>query len=503
MNPESGHFMKQHSSVDRHVWVSRHKMQAVALLVIWFLSLLVTTTDSQARGLTSEWSPPINFSRAGDLISNTPVLLCDANQNTHMFWVERTDEQAYIYYSSDASGNWREPIDILVAPRVNLLDAAITPSLQAHLVWATGNGGALVYTNAPLAEAGDPRSWSSPRTLVSDINAMSDVYGGGNTLFADSNGMLHLVYSQPNDAERFSNSLYYIRSENGGTTWSDPTLITTLVAPETSSMSGNIAVDNTGRLHVAWDVRSDQYGSFSQLGYVRSMDSGKTWGHAFDLAIGSPPFGAAMAAVFAFGDNEVHLTWDIPDRLHRWSTDGGETWSGPIPIMSLGAAYGGFNKLAKDSAGTLHVIAAVGNGVYHASWNGTWNPAQAIELRESDPHGQQFVICKGNQLHVAYYDRTGENEIWYSTKPTNAPEIARTAIKASEASPISIPTVKEPSPKTLVLAATQPPDNAEQKTQHPSSSPRPKVFAPMIVGVVPSALLVIGVMVARLAQRRR
>ena len=79
------------------------------------------------------------------------------------------------------------------------------------------------------------------------------------------------------DPDRFSNSLYYIRSEDGGDSWSAPSLVLSVSAPEPSSMSGNIAVDETGRVHVAWDVRSDQYASFSRLGYIRSTDSGETW----------------------------------------------------------------------------------------------------------------------------------------------------------------------------------------------------------------------------------
>ena len=98
-----------------------------------------------------------------------------------------------------------------------------------------------------------------------------------------------------------------------------------------------------------------------------------------------------------------------------------------MTIIELGAAFGGINQLAKDSAGVLHAITAVGDGVFHSIWkNGAWGPGEALDKRFIDPHGQQLVVCQGNRLHVAYYDRTGENEIWYASKTTDAAEIART-----------------------------------------------------------------------------
>ena len=129
--------------------------QAIGLILVVLLLLTWTTASLGAQGEITGWTAPINFSNAGRTALNILALSSDPKQNTHMFWVERTDQQAYIYYSSDASGSWQEPIEISGAPRVDLLDAAIAPDLRAHLVWVAGNGGELLYTSAPLAEAHD------------------------------------------------------------------------------------------------------------------------------------------------------------------------------------------------------------------------------------------------------------------------------------------------------------------------------------------------------------
>lgn len=98
-------------------------------------------------------------------------------------------------------------------------------------------------------------------------------------------------------------------------------------------------------------------------------------------------------------------------------------------IMPLGAAFGGFNQLAWDNAGNLHVVSAEGSGVFHAIWGGSaWNVQETIEARHLDPHQQQLEVCEGNRLHVVYADRLGGNEIWYSSRKIDATHLASLTI---------------------------------------------------------------------------
>lgn len=487
--------------------------QRASRVVVWrfsisFVAMLLTSLSSTvslwAQNNISQWSPPVNFSNVADLVSYAPVLLCDDKQNTHMFWAERGDTEAFIYYSTDASGSWSQPIDIIASQRVDLLHVAITPDERVHLIWVIGNFGDLVYTSAPLAEARDTRKWAVPRALDSDVNVLSNVYSGSNMLFADSAGNLHLVYSRPNDSNGISNSLYYRRSPDGGDTWSSPSQIVTIVAPEPSSMTGNVSVDGAGRVHVVWEVRSYEYQSFSQLGYFRSVDGGATWEGGMELATGSRPFGVAMAAVYTFDRDEVHLTWDVPARLHRWSNDGGQTWSSTSQIIDLGAAYGGHNKLAKDSAGILHAVAAVGAGVYHTAWrDGSWEPGEAIDTRSFDPHGQQLVVCQGNRLHVAYYDRTAENEIWYSSRTVDAPERVRQAIPAPKLVPAPLPLESAGYTATVDATAATPSLGTSSLQDARPSPVNSWELVGTTVGMGASGILVLGVVVVRLLRRRR
>jgi len=146
-------------------------------------------------------------------------------------------------------------------------------------------------------------------------------------------------------------------------------------------------------LHVTYIVRSFTYGDYSELGYTRSLDSGSTWEKPLILAQSTTAPGVDQIASFVFGNDEIHLTYDTPERMHQWSEDGGTTWHAPEEIVNgvnLGAAFGGENKLVKDSAGVLHVVYAWAEGVYHATWNGpggvTQSPLIYVNLIHTGKH---------------------------------------------------------------------------------------------------------------------
>jgi hypothetical protein len=112
--------------------------------------------------------------------------------------------------------------------------------------------------------------------------------------------------------------------------------------------------------------------------------------------------------------------------MHRWSNDGGSTWSEPDQVMRLGAAFGGPNALTQDSSGAIYIVTAINEGVYSARWDGSmWGPPERIEDRDIDPHGQEIAICQGNKLQVIYDDRNDSQNIWYSSRTVDAPRLDR------------------------------------------------------------------------------
>lgn len=458
---------------------------ASALILTAVLPFLFVSGPSWAQTVAGEWSPPVNFSEVPDLTSDSPVLLCDPNQNVHLLWMERDDQNSFIYYRTDASGSWSIHTDILALPLTTYLDAAITPDGFLHVVWVTTVNPILYYTRVPLALAGDVRQWPEPVVLAVNVEHGGNVFAGSGMITSDELGNLYAVYGRPGDSEGLTHTLLFIRSDDGGETWSEPSPILSLSTPEQSDVYASLALDQAGRMHVGWTVRSYEYGAYSSLGYTRSTDGGKTWHSQEEIASANTAPGVAMMGVFAFGDDEVHLTWDEPERLHRWSHDGGETWSAPELIMATGAAFGGYNQLAKDSAGMLHDLSAVGDGVFHVAWGGSsWGAPETIDGRAFDPHGQQLVVCQGNQLHVVYHDRTLEHELWYSTKSLGTPHKARRPIPAPAGQTDALPSTVPLEPEVTPAATRTPVPHTEATVSTSSGQDVPAAGNPAIPLVV-------------------
>jgi hypothetical protein len=216
--------------------------------------------------------------------------------------------------------------------------------------------------------------------------------------------------------------------------------------------------------------------------------------------------GVDVPRVFAFGPDEIHVTWSEPARRHIRSVDGGKTWSPPVTIVELGAAFGGFNQLAQDERNALHAITAVGDGLYYSRDAGNgWGPAEPLDRRPFDPHGQQLVLCQGNRLHVAYYDRTGENEIWYASRMIDAPARERRPVPTAM-------TVAQPSPSALRHAnarkTSAAPTSAVSRTgaaviTTPPVAASANPFAPALTGAAASAAVVLLVVAAARARQNR
>jgi hypothetical protein len=464
--------------------------------------LLVALTSGVvgAQSGAAEWSVPIDVTQPSRNQHGVfPKLLCDRFNNTHLIFgsLPSIDTPSEIYYRTDASGVWSAPIDVLAVPeRVAIrFDAVISPKSDTlHLIWLNQwINGALRYSQVPLAQAADPRAWSPPVTLASQISNANNT--GNATLAIDNDGVIHLVYGTYDETGR-QLAVQHMKTTDDGQSWSEPVTLYSTEASQPSDIGARVAVDGRGRLHVAITTRTQEYGLASELGYVQSSDGGQTWSQYQLISDVATSFqGLSTLAVYTFGDDEVHLTWHDPRRLHQWSYDGGQTWQGPVQMIELGAAFGGPNALAKDSAGVLHMVTATGDGVFTASFDGQqWGIPERIDSRPIDPHGQELVVCQGNQLHVAYYDRTGNGSVWYSTRRINTPHLDRQPIP---------PPVAPPSPQLITPIGIS---TEETLTPHPneivalSQAPifdQTQSFVPIIVVSVSVFVFVGAVIVLR------
>ncbi len=479
------------------------------LTSLTFVMIVVVLAPSVAfADPIGQWSEPIALGlppESPDASDKFGVELCDEYQNLHVLWGHTDSAGSVLYHQSRSNDQLSDPVDVLVAPQGEMLRLSAGISTQTetvHLIWQSRSiAGDVYYSNVSLARAAQSGAWAKPSLLTTAVD--------GAAILVDEEGILHYVYGI-SDADGKSNAVYYSRSSDDGLTWSEPTTAYSVFSAEPSTISGGIAVDVQGRIHIGVTIRTQEYGIYSEVGYVRSEDGGLTWS-AYRLveANGSTFQGVSTLIPYAFGNDEIYLTWHDPKRMYMMSPDGGRTWNDPIEITPLAAAFGGPNQLVKDSAGVMYVILAEGGGVHSAEWNGVrWGRVSTIDNRSFDPHGQNIVACQGNILNVVYYDRTGDQRVWYSSMATSGPHMeSRPIPQSTEATGGSVSEGSATAPRAETDGGDSPSDSTDSpavqiSTLAPKNVPS-SATAGVVVGVVPVLVLIVLVIAVVARSRRR
>lgn len=478
-------------------------MKKVVFQLLIFTALLLPVpfqvSSLVVLAQAGQWAPPLNLFETEGRASEAEVV-ADSAGTVHVFWAygapgaEESGNTQAIYYARKDQTGWSTPLDILVSPggrEARFHSVTIDKAGFLHIVWS--GGAALYYSRAYAPEAGSATAWTAPLTLASGTLIAEPA------IAVDENGNLYAVWTQG-----FA-GLMFAYSQNGGQRWSTPQVIYRAAQDNELARWGRIAVDQRGRLHVAltYTVRNpantQERSDPNYLYYLRSDDGGVTWSEPF-LVAPEADFGEINVATFE--TDIVHLVWNgragRHGRYHRWSQDGGQSWSSVVEILApspenpIGTGgLTGFPTLATDSTGTLHLVSATGRGQYYFSWTaagwtapllissgvvggGVTNTTESIEQ-------PSLAIGEGNQLHVVFHD--GFERIWYTTAATAAPHQPAISLPTPDmaatlaASPLPTATVaQEPTPV---------PVRALESTPASTGSP----FSPLLVGLLPTLLL--------------
>ena len=423
---------------NRHMQQYSKPKQAVvlAILAVLICSWMATV---QAQPGTGSWSEPMNLSQTPET-SRYPVAIADREGNLHVFWVD--DLQDVIYHRRLSGTSWSYPADILTSPdgtRPRIPMAAVDADDNLHLTWAGGDTLAeLYYSRAAAGDAGSARAWSAPVSLAHGMRGAADV-------LVDRDGVLHVTYAE----DAAAGNLYHLYSQDGGSNWSSPVRVSNVVRDSEAAGGGRLAVDGRNRLHVAWGEGPwGLPGPPLRVLYARSSDGGRTWSEPLEVDSRDkyeydPIFGPQWISVASAGEDNVYLTWHGAGAAHRvflWSSDGGQTWSDTIHIFpGVPGAIGGWNDMAVDSAGVVHIISSRSDGIVYRAWDGQeWTEPESFDNRKNDFHYQRLAISGGNRLHAVYADPSRTGEIWYATRLTSAPALlpgpmptARSAVAAT------------------------------------------------------------------------
>ena len=290
------------------------------------------TTWSAVRRLT--WT-------AGD--SWHPDVAIDSSSTIHVVWDDDTPEGTEIYYkrSQDGGDTWSAARRITWTPDFSYDPAiAIDSSDTIHIVWYDYASGDSDIYYKQSQDGGD--TWGASRRLTWTT-------GASYTPAVGTTSSVHVIWEDetPGPAE-----IYYKSSPDSGSTWSAARTITSTAG---GSFMPVIAVDSSARIHVAW---YDNTPGNLELYYMRSEDDGSSWSSAQRLTWTGG--GSRYIATAIDSGDGLHIAWydDTPgasEIYYKSSADGGTTW-GVAQRLTWTSDTSSHPALAIESNDTLHIV---------------------------------------------------------------------------------------------------------------------------------------------------
>lgn len=185
------------------------------------------------------------------------------------------------------------------------------------------------------------------------------------------------------------NEIHFIRSMDAGSTWGPDTNLT-----DNGLISRNPAIAVSGQnVHIVWN---ENRSGIWEVIYKRSEDGGATWQPDTQLTSGHPfTYNPSIAVL----DNNVHVVWQSQQIWHKVSNDGGITWNDPMPI-----GIGEKPSIALADS-MVHVVWGAGNGrVYYArstNFGVQWEPDTLVS-DSSDGFPYPSVAASANRVYISW-----------------------------------------------------------------------------------------------------
>ncbi|NOZ05028.1 MAG: exo-alpha-sialidase [Chloroflexi bacterium] len=304
-----------------------------------------------------------------------PSLAADALGHLYLAWQDRRQGHYDIYFATSTNGGATWSANTRVNQDSGTTDQT-APSLavsadggQIFVAWQDGrNGNDDVYF-ARSADGGS--TWAETR--VNDDGGTAAQ--GAPSLAWATGGTLHLAWR---DARLGGNDIYYARSTNGGTTWSQNARVNDDVGANDQD-APRLAAGTGGNVFLAWE---DRRGGDYDIYVARSTDAGQHWS-ANENAIAEANSAAQhLPSGVLAGDGNAFLVWQDDRRVEQniyFSREGTFYASGTFTSRPFdtgwATSWGTLSWANVTPAGTTQSFASRTGpvGVPGASWS-TWSP---------------------------------------------------------------------------------------------------------------------------------
>ena len=220
---------------------------------------------------------------------------------------------------------------------------------------------------------------SAPPVIIADPLGAVQIHDEAppRLVFAGKNTIAALYVVAKDIGQRFPvSALRFIRSTDGGKSWTTPMTITDDPKEMASHNFHSLYAANDGTLYASWlDGREGSSATY----FTHSSDGGRTWAPNKRVSVGET-CPCCRTAIAAGAHGTVYVAWrtvlrgNIRDIVVSRSNDHGVTWNAPVRVHADDWSYPGCPhagpSIQTDSAGRVHVLWWTGKpnagGVYYA-----------------------------------------------------------------------------------------------------------------------------------------
>jgi hypothetical protein len=278
------------------------------------------------------------------------------------------------------------------------------------------------------------RTWNNLPFTKNLSKSRGEAFGPSIALTRSGTTRAYIVY---HDNSNGDTQAYLVRSKKKAK-FRSPKNIT---PGDGGAFAPRVALDSSEAVNVVW---GDTTGSGRKVVFIRSTDQGATFGDTVDVSRSS---GDAFEPEIAIDSTDaINVVWqdnrDGEDAImFSRSTDGGETFSEPLPVSS-GEGRATESHIAVDASNRIHVVwVDESGGDFQIFYSRSTDEGQSFSepFNVSDDAGEEFhkpyVAASGDTVYVAYQRDSGRSKQVLLVRSSNAGESFSDAEQVSQAEP--------------------------------------------------------------------